>query len=249
MTRPALFFAPDKGDNVQASALDSAPSFFEGQDLGERAALMMKNGKFTGDEYFREKPAEYAECVRLLAGKNSVKSIAERLGCSVNTVRAVRRREGATIDQFRAKTVDALAEFVGDAAERFRDESDKMPLDKLAVPLGIAVEKLELLRGNATSRVELVAVPPADAFARYIENLPAMGLGAQVSGQIAGDSGTLDAPSDTQSPAFSLSECSLATPCATRPTVTDGGEGVEICPPPPIMPIHSDAQNSETKNP
>jgi hypothetical protein len=164
-------------------------------------------------------------------------------------VRAVRRREGTTIDQFRAKTVDALAEFVGDAAERFRDESDKMPLDKLAVPLGIAVEKLELLRGNATSRVELVAVPPADAFARYIEGLPAMGLGAEEPVQIAVESGIAEALSDMQSPAFSLSGVVPATPCATRSAVTDGGEGVEICPPPPIMPIHSAAQNSETKNP
>ncbi len=256
--RPALFFAADTGERVQTSALASQPFLFSADaGLQERQALLERSGEFTGDRFFLQRPADYAAVVQLLASRVGVKSIAKMVGCSVNTVRAVRRREGISVDTLREKTVAALAEFVADASERLRDEVQELPVAALAVPLGIATEKLQLLNGGATARVEVLQVAPVDAFAAYIESLPtAMGSGAEESRQKASANGGAVVGVDIESPDSPLFAGGIATHHATQSTDstaaeshTTGGAGVEICPPPPTEPIHSSAHGFETKRP
>lgn len=264
---PALFFAADTGEQVPTSALASQPFLFSSDaGLQEREAILERAGEFTGDRFFLQQPAKYEAVVRLLASRVGVKTVARMVGCSVNTVRAVRRREGITVDTLREKTVQALAEFVADASERLRDEVNDLPAAALAVPLGIATEKLQLLSGGATARVEVLQVAPVDAFAAYIESLPAaepaaIGLGAESAPQKgaagAGESQAMPGSascSDMESLALTLSNCSAATHTATpsnRPpdigTMSTGGAGVANLPPPPNLPTHSDERGSETK--
>ncbi len=254
LTGPLFFFAPNKGDEgVQASALDSAPSFFSEQDFGVREQLLERNGKYTGDRFFSQRQADYAEVVRLLADGMSVRKVAERVGVSVNTVQAVRRREGVAVDTMRGKTVAALSEFVADSAERLRDEGHEIDIEKLAVPLGIATEKLLLLTGGATQRVELVTESPAEEWERYVATLPTAGMGLsgeeipQIDGADHGSGGSIDTQSTVHAHSTGL-DGGHATHSARTGETSTGGEGVEICPPPPSLPIHSPSAEPRTKD-
>jgi hypothetical protein len=266
-TRAAVFFAADKGEAVPASALATSPFLFpENANFSERQAIQEKAGEYTGDRFFSQRPADYKTAVDLLAAGAGVKTVARLVGCSVNTVRAIRRREGFSVDTLREKTVRALAEFVADASERLRDEVNDLPAAALAVPLGIATEKLQLLSGGATARVEVLQVAPVDAFAAYIESLPAaepaaIGLSAESAPQkgppgagesqaSAGAFGGGDMPSPALPLSGGVSATHPATPSDRPPaigTMPPGGEGVETLPPPPNLPTHSDERGSETK--
>lgn len=131
------------------------------------------HGNFTGDRLFSQDPDRYRACVEMLGRMAPVSMIAKVLRVSPNTVRAVREREGETIDDLKKRTVAHLAKFVGIAAERFAEEADSIDIEKLAIPMGIATEKLLLLTGQATSRVERIDAAPAPVdFSAYLDSIP-----------------------------------------------------------------------------
>ena len=207
----ALFFAPDDG-RVQALApgrLECQPDWFAELDEPTRQEVLLaeERGEFTGARLFFSKPAIYKACVAALGSGElgGVKRIAKALRISVNTVRAVRDREGFAVDTLREKAQRALACAALDIAERFAEESHELKIGQAAVPLGIIVEKMELLAGRATSRVEVVEVSPIESFNDYIAGLKSakgagMGLGAGDSPQKeTGADGDADAARDGQS--------------------------------------------------
>lgn len=234
---------------------DLEPQAVEAIEARERA------GEFTGERLFRQRPGTYMEVVRMLGGSGlGVKAIARRLGVSVNTVRAVRMREGAAVDTQREKTVAHLADFVELAAGRLADEAGEMPLAQLAVPLGIAVEKMQLLSGGATARVEIIQVPPVDAFNAMLAAMPVavetgLSAGAALQKERAGEGVVVlgEAGRDSESPIFGAVEpdfqrdaTPLATPDGGDPGCGGGGRGSASEPPPPIKLIDSAAREPGT---
>lgn len=209
-----LFFASDAGGVLALAPgrLEAQPDWFaELDEKAQQEALLAEDrGEFSGARLFLRRPAVYKACAAaLMSGElGGVKRIAKALGVSVNTVRAVRDREGFSVDTIREKTQRALACATLDLAERFAEESHDLKLSQAAVPLGIIAEKMELLGGRATQRVEKVAVAPIEDFNAYIAKLPSarpagMGLGAGTTAQkeAVGEVGKLGAQgvSDLQS--------------------------------------------------
>jgi hypothetical protein len=84
-------------------------------------------------------------------------------------------RERSAIDTLKKQTVLALSRGVAVGAERLAEmmESSEARLGEVAVALGIAVDKLQLLRGEVTARVEEVRRVPTHAeVAAYLADLP-----------------------------------------------------------------------------
>lgn len=216
-----LFFASDAGGVLALAPgrLESQPDWFEELDekTQQEALLAEERGEFSGARLFLRKPAVYKACAAaLMSGElGGVKRIAKALGVSVNTVRAVRDREGISVDTLREKIAKTALCTALDMLERMRDESHEMPVGQLAVPFGIVAEKAELYGGRATQRVETVTIAPIEDFNDYIAKLPSahpagMGLGAGTPGQkeAAGEVSKLGAPgvSDSQSLVLPCSE-------------------------------------------
>ena len=142
-------------------------------DVLERIEAEESHGHFTGDRLYIRRPEIYRAVVQLLGQGVGVRQIARTLGVSTNTVSAVRLREGSSIETHKIRAAESLSSFVAAAADRLRDEVHDIAIDKLSVPLGIAVEKLMLLTGQATSRVEHIDAAPAPVdFGQYLESLP-----------------------------------------------------------------------------
>jgi hypothetical protein len=157
---------------AEQDAAHAAPPLFpelagEGYDLSDRA------GEYSGDRLYAQRPETYRLIVRALGSGLGIRAIARTLGVSRNTVRAVRDREAPAIDPLIKETTTSLRRFARLAAERLIEEIDDIPLTALPIGMGIAVEKAQLLEGQATSRIERAAKEPSVEDVRsYLATLP-----------------------------------------------------------------------------
>lgn len=121
----------------------------------------------------------------LAQGYGVLKTSQEIGNMSKNTVRAIRRREGETIDLLRgslgSRSYD-VAEDMLEAAQVLLEEVLADPkrrkklsvadVQRLLVSVGIAVEKAQLLTGGATNRVMVeTAEPQHNDYNAYIQSL------------------------------------------------------------------------------
>lgn len=189
-----------------------APAFF---------AEMEAKGEFTGERLFLQRPDTYKALVVLLGQGLGVIRIGKLLGVSPNTVMAVRKREGATIEHVK----EHLAE-VAHAGATLASESLLLALNEiaqrahllgvkdlkdLAVTYGILVQNGQLLAGQPTARVEITDLrkPEHDDFNRYIQGLAnATDLTAEKSAQ-----------KETAQPDGSPESAPIAGPGATGPVI------------------------------
>ena len=182
------------------------PGLFPVEQDAFAEVMLEPEGEFTGDRLFAQKPQIYRGVVALLARGWGSQKIADTLCVSKNTVKAVRRREGATIDLVKTRLADESFDLATDAFEASKlivEEIMSNPLRRreltmrdaqsLAVIGGIGVQNGQLLSGQPTQRVEVheVQTPEHDDFNAYLAklpkaNLPAMGLTGGISGQKGG---------------------------------------------------------------
>ena len=181
-----------------AEQVAAAPPLFSEEVLDALTSAEAR-GEYTGERLFSQRPDIYRATVELLGQGVGVRQIARTLRVSHNTIAAVRRREGDTVDTLKEATVQALARFVGAASERLLEEVHSIKLEALPVALGIATEKLLLLTGQATQRVAHVdEAPQVPAFADWLteRRADAIEIPAEVSskegaamGYLGGDRG------------------------------------------------------------
>lgn len=146
----------------------------EGLKEGKRTA-----GEFTGERLFEREPEKYQAVVAALAEGIGYHRIARAFGVSVNTVRGIAARERGPVDTEKKAISLRLREFARLASDRLVDEVDLIPVDKLGIVLGIALDKVQLLDGEATAIVGQSGDRlKVDAFNRLIESLPQTGFGA-----------------------------------------------------------------------
>jgi hypothetical protein len=99
-------------------------------------------------------------------------------------VAVVLAREPKAIATLKEGTISTLRTFAKLAADRLLDEVNDIPIQQLAVPLGISIDKAQLLDGGATSRIEHTETGPThDDYLKLIsgevieaEIIPATGL-------------------------------------------------------------------------
>ena len=147
---------------------------------------MLLKGEFTGERLFLQKPEVYRGIVALLAHGWGTQKIADTLEVSKNTVKAVRAREGTTLDAVKARISAEAFDLGADALEAAKiivEEVMSNPIKRRALSLkdakdlavvgGVALQNGQLLSGAPTSRVEVTELPTPehDAFNAYLAGL------------------------------------------------------------------------------
>jgi hypothetical protein len=271
---PAFFCAknsdgvntPEGNTPLQAvkTAAAAAPFLFSEEEIG--AEKLEATGEFSGERLLARKPETYRAVVRMLAEGLSMSSIARALGVSRNTVAAVREREGFSIEQDKKELLRDFRRAARLSVERAIELVPHIQTAKdAAIVAAVMTDKLQLLSGEATSRVEKVEVNQ-DKLAEMLASLPVLeaelvpltGPSAAAPEQKGGAAlpGVMPAGlgSDSLSeglPSFTdKSSAMSATLSATSPAAAgvepvegeaglvdqEGGEGVADFAPPPSQP-------------
>jgi hypothetical protein len=130
------------------------PTLFE---LGESAtAPLVSSGQYTGELLFKSKPDTYRAVVAALGEGMGTRQIARAYGVHFSTVRAIREREFAKVQDEKATTAKLLRQFSRMGAERLVEELDDIHVDKLPLAIAIAIDKAQLLDGEATARIATI---------------------------------------------------------------------------------------------
>ena len=156
---------------AQAEAA-AAPLLFLEEDLG--AEKLEAAGEFSGERLLARRPETYRAVVRMLAEGLSMSSIARALSVSRNTVAAVREREGFSIEQDKKELLRDFRRAARLSVERAIELVPHIQTAKdAAIVAAVMTDKLQLLSGEATTRVERVEVNQ-DKLAEMLAALPVL---------------------------------------------------------------------------
>jgi hypothetical protein len=179
---PAFFCAqnsdgvntPERNTPLQAveAAAAAAPFLFSEEEIG--AERLEAAGEFSGERLLARRPETYRAVIRMLAEGLSMSSIARALSVSRNTVAAVREREGFSIEQDKKELLRDFRRAARLSVERAIELVPHIQTSKdAAIVAAVMVDKLQLLSGEATARVERVEVSQ-DKLAEMLANLPVL---------------------------------------------------------------------------
>ena len=177
-----------------ADAAAPALSFFS--EVEEAEKRLAQAGEFTGERLHRDRPGIYAAVVRMAAEGQSISATARALGVSRNTVCAVREREGVSVEQEKKELLKDLRRASRLGVEKVIELLPETKAAKdAAIVSAVMIDKLQLLSGEATARVERVEVRP-DQVKAFVDSLPVIeaevieefttGVPAGTAGQMAG---------------------------------------------------------------
>jgi len=143
-------------------------------------------GVYDASRLKSQRPELYQVIARLLAsgicGKEEIRTLC---GVAWETVAAVEADAAPTIREFKSRLSVRLRLAISAAADRLLEQARAGELS--AIDFGIMVDKLLLIEGEATARVELVEDPAATAFRAAMATLAAQAAGA--GGQGMGSAG------------------------------------------------------------
>lgn len=188
-----------------AAAQVAAPALSFFSEIEEAEKRLAESGEFTGERLFRDRPGVYAAAVRMAAEGQSISATARALGISRNTVCAVREREGVSVEQERKELLKDLRKASRLGVEKVLELMPDLKSAKdAAITAAVMLDKMQLLSGEATARVERVDVRP-DQVKAFVDSLPVIeaelvegeivtGVPGETSGQKA-DSLALPTPS------------------------------------------------------
>lgn len=129
-------------------------------------------GEFTGERLHQRNPAKYRAIVNAFAQGMGKLQIARAFQVSHNTVSAVLEREGGPIDTEKRKIAGKMMNVARLGVERLEEEIERMPLQNLPIAVGIMVDKMQLLHGEATQRVEHVQQSEIEDWNSFVDSLP-----------------------------------------------------------------------------
>jgi hypothetical protein len=243
------------------AAESAAPFLFNFEELS--AEKLEGVGEFTGERLLARRPDAYQAIIRMSAEGLSISAQARALGVSRNTVCAVRDREGFSIEQDKKDLLRDVRRAARLSVERAIELVPCIQNAKdAAIVAAVMVDKMQLLSGEATSRVEKVEVSQ-DKLAEMLASLPVLeaevlsitGPHGSESGQKGPDgSGGLDGSgsaaglvSDTESEGLYYADrqqdTTLDATCAVepveaadRPVDQEGGRGSGFSEAPPMTP-------------
>ena len=249
------------------AAESAAPFLFNFEELS--AEKLEGVGEFTGERLLARRPDAYQAIIRMSAEGLSISAQARALGVSRNTVCAVRDREGFSIEQDKKDLLRDVRRAARLSVERAIELVPGIQNAKdAAIVAAVMVDKMQLLSGEATSRVEKVEVNQ-DKLSELLASLPVLeaevlpvtGPSGSASGQRGPDglgagtvSGCLVEPvSDTESEgsayAGGLRVATLDTTWDAEPVEVEavavdqeGGRGSGFLDTPPMTPTGLGAQ-------
>jgi hypothetical protein len=130
------------------------------QQNGELPALpepSKRKGNYTGERLKILRPETYRRVVELLAEPRehvSIREICRQCHVTDDTVKAVERREAIPIATRKEQLMVQAARIAKLAYDRVEDQIDTAPLPQAVVTAGVFTDKLQLLSGDATARLE-----------------------------------------------------------------------------------------------
>jgi len=235
----------------------AAPFLFNFEELS--AEKLEGVGEFTGERLLARRPDAYQAIIRMSAEGLSISAQARALGVSRNTVCAVRDREGFSIEQDKKDLLRDVRRAARLSVERAIELVPGIQSAKdAAIVAAVMVDKMQLLSGEATARVERVEVSQ-DKLAEMLASLPVLeaevlpvtgpsGSGSGQKGPGAGSLPGVAGPvSDTESEGFAyvggLQVATLDATSAVEPVEADarlvdqeGGRGSGFLDTPPMTP-------------
>ena len=253
---------------MKADALESsAPFLFAEAEIG--AEKLEATGEFSGERLLARRPEVYRAICRMSAEGLSMSAMARALGVSRNTVAAVQDREQFPIEQHKKELLKNVRTAARLSVERVVELVPSINNAKdAAIVAAVMVDKLQLLSGEATARVEKVEVSQ-DKLSEMLASLPVLEAevlpvtgphgsasaqkGPDGSGGLDGSGCLGDAGSDTESEVSAyagvLRVATLDTTCAAQPVEADdrpvdqeGGRGSGFLDTPPMTPTDLGAQ-------
>jgi hypothetical protein len=179
---PAFFCAqnsdgvntPEGNTPLQAvkAAAAASPFLFNFEELS--AEKLEGVGEFTGERLLARRPDAYQAIIRMSAEGLSISAQARALGVSRNTVCAVRDREGFSIEQDKKDLLRDVRRAARLSVERAIELVPSINSAKdAAIVAAVMVDKMQLLSGEATARVERVEVSQ-DKLAEMLASLPVL---------------------------------------------------------------------------
>ena len=240
------------------AAESAAPFLFNFEELS--AEKLEGVGEFTGERLLARRPDAYQAIIRMSAEGLSISAQARALGVSRNTVCAVRDREGFSIEQDKKDLLRDVRRAARLSVERAIELVPCIQNAKdAAIVAAVMVDKMQLLSGEATSRVEKVEVNQ-DKLSEMLASLPVLEAevlpvtgphgseseqkGRDGSGGSDGSGCLVEPVTDTESEGSTYAEgqrvATLDATCAAEPVEVEavavdleGGEGGGIFGPPP----------------
>ena len=239
------------------SAESAAPFLFNFEELS--AEKLEGVGEFTGERLLARRPEAYQAIVRMSAEGLSISAQARALGVSRNTVCAVKEREGFSIEQEKKDLLRDVRRAARLSVERAIELVPGIQSAKdAAIVAAVMIDKMQLLSGEATARVERVEVSQ-DKLSEMLASLPLLEAEVvQVTGPHGSGSNTKGLPAASL-PGVGLASADIesedlrvfqegngmlgttsGTTCAAQPVEADavavdqeGGEGVGFSDTPP----------------
>jgi hypothetical protein len=154
------------------AALSAAPFLFSEDEIGFEK--LEATGEFTGERLLARRPEVYRAVVRMAAEGQSISATARALSVSRNTVAAVREREGISIEQEKKELLRDVRRAARLSVERAIELVPSINSAKdAAIVAAVMVDKMQLLSGEATSRVEKVEVNQ-DKLSEMLAALPVL---------------------------------------------------------------------------
>ena len=151
------FFMESTPLQSMKAAESAAPFLFNFEELS--AEKLEGVGEFTGERLLARRPDAYQAIIRMSAEGLSISAQARALGVSRNTVCAVRDREGFSIEQDKKDLLRDVRRAARLSVERAIELVPGIQNAKdAAIVAAVMVDKMQLLSGEATSRVEKVEV-------------------------------------------------------------------------------------------
>lgn len=194
-TTTAAPAAPDPDDKPEAPAVSTPPEPTSLQPLlldvpaNDALTKLEATGDYTGERLKAQRPEVYQTVLMLLGQGHGAQFIQDKTGVSKNTVKAVRKAEGQTIDLLKQRIAENNFEFAEQADEAAslilseimtsrarRSVLTVKDVQALKVAAGIAVTNGQLLTGKPTANVsvDLFAAPSADLNAQLAAHIASL---------------------------------------------------------------------------
>lgn len=205
-----------------AAAELAAPALSFFLEIEEAEKRLAESGEFTGERLHRDRPGIYAAVVRMAAEGQSISATARALGVSRNTVCAVREREGISVEQEKKELLKDLRRASRLGVEKVLELLPETKAAKdAAIVAAVMVDKMQLLSGEATARVERVEVRP-DQVKAFVDSLPVIEA-ELVEGEIT--TGVAGQTSEQKAGALALPSPAFASDLGSEVRTSDDREG------------------------
>ena len=113
-------------------------------------------------------PEIYAGIVNSLADGESCAQLAKRTGFEIQLVRKIRELHPEVIEAGSKAVLSRLGEALHNGSERLANEMHNIPIASLPIAVAVLVDKVQLLSGGATQRIEKInAASPEDLRAMF----------------------------------------------------------------------------------